>query len=59
MENETVIIITRGDDGWVLGGFADKESAKQYVKEEVEYYGPYECDYWKVKIGEGGSELNP
>lgn len=54
-----VTIVTRGDDGWVLGAFNSISEAKDYVDEEVEHYDPYECDYWVAEIGEGGSELNP
>lgn len=54
-----VIIVTRGDDGWIIGAFKSKKNAKQYVDEEEEHYETYECDYWKVEVGEGGSKLNP
>lgn len=53
------IIVTRGDDGWIIGAFKNKKNAKQYINEEEENYETYECDYWKVKVGEGGSTLNP
>lgn len=54
-----ITIVTRGDDGWVLGAFDDMERAKTYVDEEIENYDPYECDYWVAEVGEGGSKLNP
>lgn len=55
---DSVIVVSRGDDGWILGAFEDKDSAKEYVKTEVEFYEPYECDYWKCVVGEGESILN-
>lgn len=53
------IIVTRGDDGWVIGAFKNKKDAQKYVEQEEEHYEPYECDYWKVEVGKGGSTLNP
>jgi hypothetical protein len=55
----TVIVVTRGDDGWVLGSFYDMNDAREYVDEEVDDYDPYECDYWETEVSSGGSELNP
>lgn len=57
MSTNDIVIVTRGDDGWLLGAFTNKEKAKEYVDQNVEHYDPYECDYWRVTVGEGGSEL--
>ena len=59
MSMSEVVIVTRGDDGWVLGAFESMYNAREYVDEEVEHYDPYECDYWRSEVGAGGAELNP